>query len=157
MRRDDPTAAAALLARVPASSPDAVEARLSQGRLLMQAFRPREAEAAFRDCLRLDPGSDAARLALIAILAVQNRSRDYKAEAWRLVDRGDEPIKALRLLAQSAPSIPPDTFTRAADIDDVLRRCLAADAEDVQTRLASPTSSVGAEDRGGPGPARPLA
>jgi len=107
-----------------------------QGRLLMQAFRPRAAEAAFRDCLRIDPGSDAARLALIAILAVQHRSRDYEAEAWSLLAHGVEPIKALRLLAQAAPAIPSDTFTRTADEGDVLRRCLAADPHDPHTRIA---------------------
>ena len=134
--RGEPAVAARLLARVPSSAPDAVEARLAQGRLLMEAFLPREAEAAFRDCLRLDPEADAARLALIAILAVQRRSRDYEAEAWALFDRGGEPLKALRLLAQAGPAIPPDTFTRSADLGDVLRRCLAADADDPHTRLA---------------------
>ena len=62
------------------------------------------------------------RQALIAILAVQHRSRDYEAEAWALFDRGGEPIKALRLLAEAAPTIPPDTFARTADLGDVLRR-----------------------------------
>ncbi len=134
--RGDAVAAAVLLARVPASAPGAVEARLTQGRLLMEAFRPRAAEAAFRDCLRLDPRADEARLALIAILAVQGRGRDYDAEAWALFEKGGEPIKALRLLAQSSPAIPPDTFTRTADLGDVLRRCLDADPDDPNTRLA---------------------
>lgn len=134
--RGDPIAAARLLALVPDSSPDAADARLSRGRLLIQAFRLREAEVAFRDCLRIDPSRDEARLALIAILAVQHRARDYEAEAWALHDRGSEPIKALRLLAQAAPAIPPDTFTRTADMGDVLRRCLEADGDDRQTRLA---------------------
>lgn len=132
----DKLAAARLLARIPPSAPEAVEARLAQGRLLLEAFRLQDAEAAYRDCLRIDPGSDAARLALIAILAVQHRSRDYEAEAWALFHRGGEPIKALRLLAEAAPTIPPDTFARTADLGDVLRRCLAADAADVHTRLA---------------------
>ena len=134
--RGDLVAAARLSARVPASAPDAVAARFTAGRLFIQAFRPREAEAALRDCLRLDPDSDAARLALIAILALQHRSREYEAEAWAMFERRGEPIKALRLLAQAGPAIPPDTFARTADMGDVLRRCLAADPEDLRTRLA---------------------
>lgn len=133
--RGDPVAAARLLDRVPAGAPGAVEARLSQGRMLIEAFRPREAEAALRACLRLDPDSDAARLTLIAIYAIQRRDRDYEAEAWTLARRGAEPIKALRLIAQAAPAIPPDTLTRTADEGDVLRRCLAAE-DDVRTRVA---------------------
>jgi len=134
--RGDLVVAAKLLARVPSSAAEAVEARLAQGRLLIQAFLLREAEAAFRDCLRLDPKVDEARLALIAILAVQRRGSDYETEAWALLEKGAEPIKALRLLAQAAPAIPPDTFTRTADMGDVLRRCLAADPDDPNTRLA---------------------
>ena len=110
--------------------------RLAQGRLLIQAFHLREAEAAFRECLRLDPKADEARLALIAILAVQRRGGDYETEAWALIENGAEPIKALRLLAQAAPAIPPDTFTRTADMGDVLRRCVAADPGDTNTRGA---------------------
>jgi tetratricopeptide (TPR) repeat protein len=134
--RGDLVVAARLLARVRSSAAEAVEARLAQGRLLIRAFLLREAEAAFRDCLRLDPKADEARLALIAILAVQRRGSDYETEAWALLKKGAEPIKALRLLAQAAPAIPPDTFTRTADMGDVLRRCLAADPDDPNTRVA---------------------
>jgi len=136
LAQGDPLAAAVLLARVPDSAPGAAEARLTRGRLLMQAFRPGEAEAALRDCLRIDPQADGARMTLLAILAVQGRGRDYEAEAWALLDRGGEPIRALRLLAQAAPAIPPDTFTRTADLGDVLRRCLAAEPDHPQTRVA---------------------
>jgi tetratricopeptide (TPR) repeat protein len=132
----DPAAAARFLGGVPDRAPDVVEARLAQGRLWLQAFRPREAEAAFRGCLRRDPGSDAARLALIAILAIQGRAREYEAEAWALHDRGAEPLKALRLLAQAEPAIPPDTLSRTSDLGSLLRRCLAADPLDPLTRIA---------------------
>ena len=134
--RGDLIVAAGLLSRVPATAAEAVEARLTQGRLLIQAFLLREAEAAFRECIRLDPKADEARLALIAILAVQRRRGDYETEAWALLENGAEPIKALRLLAQAAPAIPPDTFTRTADMGDVLRRCVAADPGDPNTRVA---------------------
>ncbi len=134
--RGEPLAAAALLGRVPPSAPEAVEARLTQGRLLMDQYRPREAEAVFRDCLKIDPRADAARLALIAILAFQRRGLDYDNEAWTLYEKGAEPIKALRLLAQAAPTIPPDTFTKTADMGDVLERCLETDPDDLHTRLA---------------------
>lgn len=136
LQRSEPVEAARLLARVPSSAPDVAEIRLQQARLLIQAFRPREAEAALRDCLDLDPGNDPARMTLIAIFALQHRARDYDDEAWRLFDQGSEPIKALRFLAQAAPVIPPDTFTRTADLGDVLRQCLSADPNDLYTRLA---------------------
>jgi tetratricopeptide (TPR) repeat protein len=121
---------------VPDRAPDVVEARLAQGRLWLQAFHPREAEATFRGCLRRDPGSDAARLALIAILAIQGRAREYEAEAWALYDHGAEPLKALRLLAQAEPAIPPDTLSRTGDRGTILRRCFAADPLDPHTRIA---------------------
>jgi len=136
LQHGDPVEAARLLARVPSSASDAAEIRLQQARLLIQAFRPREAEAVLRECLNLDPGNDPARMTLIAIFALQHRARDYDDEAWRLFDQGGEPIKALRFLAQAAPVIPPDTFTRTADLGDVLRDCLAADPDDLYTRLA---------------------
>jgi tetratricopeptide (TPR) repeat protein len=136
LKRGDVVGAARLLARVPSSDVDASEIRLQQARLLIQAFCPRDAETALRECLTLEPGNDSARMTLIAIFALQHRARDYEREAWRLFDQGGEPIKALRLLAQAAPTIPPDTFTRTADIGDVLRQCLAADPDDPYTQLA---------------------
>src|SRR5690348_17702038 len=39
-------------------------------------------------------------------------------------------------LHDALPILPPDTFTRSADLGDVLRQCLAADADDPHTRLA---------------------
>lgn len=136
LSRGEPALAATLLSTVPESDSRALEARITAGRLWLQAFHPREAEAAFRAALRLRPDSDAARLALIAILAIQGRAADYEAEAWALHDHGVEPIKALRLLAQAAPAIPPDTLARTADDGTVLRLAFDADPDDAYTRIA---------------------
>lgn len=134
--RGDPLGAARFLATTPDSAPEAVDARLSAGRIFLESFRPREAEAALRDGLRIDPEADDLRLALLAVLGSQYRGREYEAEAWALLDRGREPVKALRLLAQAAPAIPADTFARTADLGDVLLRCHEADPDDPHARLA---------------------
>ncbi len=136
LQLNQPVKAARLLARIPGDSAETAGIRLQQARLLIQAFRPREANAALKECLVLDPSNDAARLTRIAILAFQHRAREYDEEAWRLFEHGSEPIKALRLLAQAAPVLPPDTFTNSADMGDVLRRCQAAEPDDLHTRIA---------------------
>jgi tetratricopeptide (TPR) repeat protein len=125
----------AALERVPARSIRKPEALYRIGQAGQALGRARDAEAAYRASIRLDPyGPDAgrsARLALMAILAMEERVGEFKSLAWETYESLPEAnrLDVLTMLTrieyeQTRPEINAAT----------LRRYLAADPADAQAR-----------------------
>lgn len=138
VRRGDPALAARCLGAVPDHAPGAVSARMRQARLLLELFRMREAEAAYRAVLRLDPSLSEARRALIMVLGLKGRAREQEAELWALHDGANltTAIEALCYLAPGSAVVPPDGLARNADEGAVLAPCVAQDPTDDEARAA---------------------
>jgi tetratricopeptide (TPR) repeat protein len=131
----DGEAALAWLGRVPADAPEAASAQLSRGLLLKELFRAREAEAAYREAIRLAPNTPEPWRELVALLGLQRRGEEQEQALWGF-HRAGAAVEALRLLGQSAVVIPPGTIAKTTDEGAILRRCLEADPDASQVRSA---------------------
>lgn len=140
LRRGDRAEAARWLGAIPAASPLAASARATQGRLLLELFRAREAETALREAARLEPGLMEARRLLVAIMGLQQRRIDFERDLGEMLDAAEvtrDPaliLEVLRLMTPGVPVIPFDTISKTTDEGWILRQCLARDPSDPSLR-----------------------
>jgi tetratricopeptide (TPR) repeat protein len=134
LRSGDREGAARVLKAVRQNSPMAEWAHFQRGRVLKELYRPAAAIDEFRACLRLNPLRIDAHRELTVIFGIERRASEQEAQLWRLHDCTGGALEALRMLAQSAVTIPPDALARDADEGSVLRRCLEANPDDPAPR-----------------------
>ena len=104
----DPERAAEILRRVTAAEPDNSDARLQLGLALLALGRLDEAEAAFRETLRIAPGYADARIGL-ARIAQRRGDRAAALAALEPVDPSNPEAQQLRDALRADPSAPGQT------------------------------------------------
>ncbi|GIW89080.1 MAG: hypothetical protein KatS3mg108_3404 [Isosphaeraceae bacterium] len=137
LRLRDADAALAALAEVRPDDSEYERALMTRGRLLMEQFRYREAEAVFRRCLALNPRLEEAHVQLVILTGMKRRAEDFERQLWDYYEKAEWKIAALRMLSRGIPFLPSRTTVDPAhDEGYLLEQGLAADPSDPEIRPA---------------------
>lgn len=133
------------LRQVPAWSIRKAEALYREGKALRLADQGRAAEAAFRECIRVDPNGAPAlesRMELINLYAMEDRRDDFLPVVWDAYERQSPGNRVLVLTMRMRYE-----FEQAKPENNIesIRRLVAADPHDVHARagLASARDRAG--------------
>lgn len=129
---EDWTGSVAALEAIPDWSSRKPEALFLQGQALRKLHRGRDAEAALRACIARDADAGLnARLALLELLAMEERVEEFKRLVWEIHDRMPESdrlaVLTMRIRIEFEQSLP------ALNIAS-LRPMVAADPDDAHAR-----------------------
>jgi tetratricopeptide (TPR) repeat protein len=123
--------ALAYLRRIPDTAPQSAAARYFEGLVLFEMHLPREAERAWLHTLARAPDSHEALEQLANLYAFQMRVPELRSTLEQLLTLQPLTLKHLVLLATAGESwgFPPDRI-------EALRAVLAADPDDIESRIA---------------------
>jgi tetratricopeptide (TPR) repeat protein len=135
LQRGDTETALRVLRQVPDSDSEVERARMTRGLLLMEAFRFREAERVFRQCVDRNPSLEEARIQLVILTGLKRKYHAFEQELWGHYERCGQPIAPLRLLSRGIPFLPSRiTLDESHDEGYLLRKGLDGDPSDPEIR-----------------------